>query len=81
VKSHFLTNVYGVLFTIFTIIYLFGWAGLLGIIVLVGMISFRVFFRKTIEAYDEELGKETSSRVRQTVDVFGIIKFIKVAAL
>jgi ABC-type transport system involved in cytochrome bd biosynthesis fused ATPase/permease subunit len=81
VSSYLWVNYYTIIFNILLIVFLFGWAGFAGIIVLLLTLSLRVCFKKIIDKYEEELGRETSSRVQKTVDIFNIIKFIKVAAL
>jgi hypothetical protein len=63
------------------IVYLFGWAGLAGIGVLLATLSTRFCMKRAVDVYEEELGRERGNRVRESVDIFNIIKFIKVTAL
>lgn len=81
IKAYVVGHFFSILFSLTVIVYLFGFAGFIGILVLIATILIRLCFRKTVYRFEEEINRETNNRVRKTVDFFSIIKLIKVAAL
>jgi ABC-type bacteriocin/lantibiotic exporter with double-glycine peptidase domain len=81
IQTYLFSNLCGVGTNIFVTIFLFGWAGLIGIVVFVATLLVRFAFKNTLNEYDEEIAEERGKRIRSTVDIFNIIKLIKVAAL
>lgn len=80
-KSYMLNGFFGVALNIVILTYLFGLAGFIGIFVYTSILTFRVCFVRIIDSYEGRLAEQTSHRVRSIMDIFGIIKYIKVAAL
>lgn len=81
IKSYVIGHVYSIIFSLAVIVFLFRFAGFIGILVLIITILIRICFLKTIYKFEEEVNRETNKRVMKTVDIFNIIKLIKVAAL
>ena len=80
-QSFVMCNVYSLVFNAAVLIFLFGFAGLMGIVAFVLFLAIRFCLHGIIKRYDEEMSGQTDNRVKQTVDVLNIIKLIKVGAL
>ena len=63
------------------VIYVASWPGVIAISLVAANLFFRFLFKKSINDIDKELGVQTNRRVKTTIEVFNIIKFIKANAL
>ena len=63
------------------VIYVASWPGVIGISLVAANLFFRFLFKKAISNIDKDLGVLTNRRIKTTIEVFNIIKFIKANAL
>lgn len=80
-SSYVSSNTYCIVFNMAVIVWLFGWAGLAGIGTLVVTLLLRVFIKIKVGPYEEDVETARNERVRQCVEVLGVMKLVKVRAL
>ena len=76
-----LEQIIGIILLSVTIIYVSGVAGLIGICIFGVSIFMRTFLKILKENSDKEMGIWTNKRVKASIELFNIIKFIKTTAL
>lgn len=79
--SYFIENVVSFVLLSGIIIFVSGLPGIIGIICIGCILIFRYAFKKLTNKVDNDLNICSKARVRFTIEVFNIIKFIKANAL
>ena len=63
------------------IVWLFGWAGFAGIGALIATLLLRLIIKHKVESFEEEVAIARNQRVRESVELLGLMKLVKVRAL
>ena len=80
-RSSVLNNLISILFNAFMLIFLMSWIGLLGFaLIFVNVFLFVYIFSKAKE-YEVDLAVSRDTRIKKTMEVFEMIKFIKITSL
>jgi len=79
--AYFIENIMVFVILSVLVIYVASWPGVIAISLVAANLFFRFLFKKSINDIDKELGVQTNRRVKTTIEVFNIIKFIKANAL
>lgn len=79
--AYFIENILCFVLLSVLVIYVASWPGVIGISLVGANLFFRFLFKKAINNMDKELGVHTNKRIKTTIEVFNIIKFIKANAL
>jgi hypothetical protein len=81
ISSYVCCNTYCIVFNVMLIVWLFGWAGLAGIGTLLATLLLRLFIKNKVDPFEEEVGIARNQRVRESVEMLGVMKLVKVRAL
>jgi len=79
--AYFIENIMVFVILSVLVIYVASWPGVIAISLVAANLFFRFLFKKSINDIDKDLGVQTNRRVKTTIEVFNIIKFIKANAL
>lgn len=79
--AYFIENILVFVILSVLVIYVASWPGVIGISLVALNLLFRFYFKKTINDMDKDLVVLTNRRIKTTIEVFNIIKFIKANAL
>jgi hypothetical protein len=79
--SYLIENVVSFVLLSGIIIFVSGLPGIIGILGIAGNLIFRYVFKRFVNKVDKDLGVCTKARVKFTIEVFNIVKFIKANAL
>lgn len=80
-KSNVTNNLISVLSNAFILIFLMSWAGVLGFILLITNFCLYALIFKCLESNEAQLTQSRDQRVRKSIEVFEMIKFVKIRAL
>lgn len=79
--AYFIENIICFVILSIFVIYVAGLPGIIGITLVAANLFLRMLFKKKINVMDKDLGVLTNMRIKTTIEVFNIIKFIKANAL
>jgi ABC-type multidrug transport system fused ATPase/permease subunit len=79
--AYFMENILCFVILSTLVIYVASWPGVIGIALVSANLFFRFLFKRIINKMDKDLGVITNLRVKTTIEIFNIIKFIKANAL
>ena len=79
--AYFIENILCFVILSALVIYVASWPGVIGIALVAANLFFRFYFKRAINVMDKDLSVLTVARIKTTIEVFNIIKFIKANAL